>query len=155
MSTNVQDSGAARRHNPHMASIRKERLIDASPDHVWEALRDWGALHERLAPGFAVDTQLDGGDRIVTFFNGSVVRELLIDIDDDARRLVWSIVGGPYTHHNGSAQVFNGGQGQASFVWIADLLPNDLAGQTDQMMEHGIDVVKKTLDSKPSQSRTP
>ena len=46
-----------------MASIRKEILIDASPQDVWEAVRDWGALHERLVPGFAVDTRLDGEDQ--------------------------------------------------------------------------------------------
>jgi uncharacterized protein YndB with AHSA1/START domain len=133
-----------------MASIRKERLIDASPDAVWEALRDWGALHQRLAPGFALDTRLDGGDRIVTFFNGSVLRERLVDLDEDAHRLVWSIADGPYTHHNGSAQVFSAGHGQARFVWIADLLPNELADSTAALMEQGIEVVKRTLDATPS-----
>ena len=90
-----------------MASITREIVIDASPDAVWDAVRDWGALHERLAPGFVTDCHLDGSDRIVTFFNGSVVRERLIARDDDRRRLVWSIVDGPYTHHNGAAQVLD------------------------------------------------
>ncbi|HTA13762.1 MAG TPA: SRPBCC family protein, partial [Solirubrobacteraceae bacterium] len=71
-----------------MASIRKEITIDASPEEVWAAVRDWGALHERLVPGFVVDTRLDGDDRIVTFFDGTVLREALVDLDDDARRLV-------------------------------------------------------------------
>jgi hypothetical protein len=139
-----------------MASIHKETLINASPDDVWAALRDWGALHQRLAPGFVLDTQLDGNDRIVTFFNGNVVREVLVDLDDDARRLAWSIVDGPYTHHNGSAQVFaaDHDQGQARFVWIADLLPNELADPTDQMMELGIDAMKKALDSTPGKPET-
>jgi hypothetical protein len=92
-----------------MASIRKETVIDVRPDRVWSALRDWGALHERLVPGFVVDARLDGKDRIVTFFNGAVVRERLVDLDDQARRLAWSIVDGPYTHHNGCAQVFPDG----------------------------------------------
>jgi Polyketide cyclase / dehydrase and lipid transport len=132
-----------------MAHIHKERLIRASAEDVWAALRDWGALHERLAPGFVLDTQLDGDDRIVTFFNGTVVRERLIDLDDQDRRLVWSIVDGPYAHHNGAAQVFAAGRGQARFVWVADLLPNELAEPTGQMMERGIDAVQQALDSKP------
>jgi hypothetical protein len=49
---------------PRMASIRKEIAIDARPEDAWAALRDWGALHERLARGFVVDTRLDGEDRI-------------------------------------------------------------------------------------------
>ncbi|MGC1164769.1 MAG: SRPBCC family protein [Solirubrobacterales bacterium] len=130
-----------------MASIRKEIEIDARPEDVWDALRDWGAIHERLVPGFVVDARLDGADRIVTFFNGAVVRELLIDLDDDARRLVWSVVDGPYTHHNGAAQVFAEGDDHCRFVWTADLLPDAAAPVTDELMERGIGVVKQTLES--------
>ena len=130
-----------------MAYIHKETLIDAAPADVWSALNDWGALHERLVPGFVVDTRLDGDARIVTFGNGIVVRELLLDCDDVERRLSWSIVDGPYTHHNGVAQVLPAGPGRARFVWIADLLPNELAEQTGAMMEQGTAVVKQTLEA--------
>jgi hypothetical protein len=130
-----------------MACIRTEISIDASPDAVWGALREWGALHERLVPGFVVDTQLDGEDRIVTFFNGAVVREVLVDLDEDARRLAWSIVDGPYTHHNASSQVFPEGERAARFVWVADLLPDELAAQTREMMQQGTKVVKQTLEA--------
>lgn len=130
-----------------MASIRKEIVINAPLGEVWEALRDWGALHQRLAPGFVTETKLDGEDRIVTFFNGNTVREVLLDRDDDARRLAWSIVGGPYAHHNGSAQVYPDGDGRARFVWVTDLLPESLAAPTAEMMERGIQVIKQTLES--------
>jgi hypothetical protein len=133
-----------------MASIRKEITIDASPEEVWAAVRDWGALHERLVPGFVVDTRLDGDDRIVTFFDGTVLREALVDLDDDARRLVWSVVQGPYTHHNASAQVLPAEEGRARFVWTADLLPHDLAERTEPFMEQGTNVVKKTLEAQRS-----
>jgi Polyketide cyclase / dehydrase and lipid transport len=129
-----------------MASVRKEILIDANPDDVWAALRDWGAVHERLVPGFVTDARLDGDDRIVTFFTGAVVREVLIDLDDEARRLVWSVVDGPYTHHNGAAQVLES-DGRTRFVWIADFLPNELAERTDALMGRGISVIKETLES--------
>jgi uncharacterized protein YndB with AHSA1/START domain len=130
-----------------MASIRTEILIDASPDDVWAALRNWGALDERLAPGFATDVRLEDDDRIVTFFNGSVVRERLVDLDDDARRLAWTMVEGPYSHHNGYAQVFPEEDGRTRFVWITDILPNDLAARTAELMEHGTSVIKQTLES--------
>ena len=96
-----------------MASIRKEIVIDASAERLWDALRDWGALHVRLVPGFATDVRLDGEDRIVTFSNGSVLRERLVDLDEEARRLVWSIADPPYIHHNASAQVFADGPAAA------------------------------------------
>ncbi len=131
-----------------MASIQKEAWIDASADVVWEAVRDWGGLHQSLAPGFAVDTRLDGSDRIVTFANGNVLREILVDMNDEARRLVWSVVDGPYTHRNGSAQVFAEGDGHARFVWTADLLPDELAGPTAEAMQRGTDIIKATLEAR-------
>jgi uncharacterized protein YndB with AHSA1/START domain len=130
-----------------MASIHKERTIEAAPEAVWEALRDWGALHERLVPGFAVDTKLDGEDRIVTFFNGAVARERLVDLSEEDRRLAWSIVDGPYSHHNGVAQAVANDDGTTRFVWVADLLPDELAEATAGLMEQGIDTVKKTLEA--------
>ena len=129
-----------------MATIRVERSIEAPPEQVWDALRDWGAIHERLVPGFVVDARLDGNDRIITFFNGVVAREVLVDLDEESRRLVWSVVDGPYTHHNGAAQVFAEGAG-TRFVWTADLLPDETAPPTAEMMERGIDVLKQTQET--------
>jgi uncharacterized protein YndB with AHSA1/START domain len=130
-----------------MACIRKEILIDVRPEDVWSAVRDWGALHERLVPGFALDARLDGEDRIVTFGDGTVLRERLVDLDDETRRLVWSIVDGPYAHHNASAQVFSEAENRARFVWTADLLPNELAARTGEAMGQGTEVVKQTLEA--------
>jgi hypothetical protein len=93
-----------------MASIRKEILIEAPAEHVWDAVRDVGAVHKRLGPGFLVDAVMDGDARVVTFANGLVARERIVDIDDDARRIVWAVVGSPrLTHHNASMQVFADG----------------------------------------------
>jgi Polyketide cyclase / dehydrase and lipid transport len=128
-----------------MASIRVQAVIDCSPEHAWDALRDFGALHTRLAPGFVTDVRLDGEDRVVTFAVGTTVREVLIDRDDDLRRLAWSIVDGPYTHHNGVAQVFAEPDGRALFVWTTDLLPNELAARTAEMMTAGIAAITRTL----------
>jgi len=131
-----------------MASIRKEVQIEAPPARVWDSLRDVGALHTRLAPGFVVDTRMDGDARIVTFGNGMVAREEIVDIDDAARKVVWAIVGGKFRHYNGTAQVFPEGADASRFVWTADLLPNDLAGAVAGMIEEGIAVIKKTMETR-------
>ena len=129
-----------------MASIRREIRIEAPADRIWAAIRDVGAAHTRLAPGFVVDTRLVEGARVVTFGSGVVARELIVDIDDEARRLVWAVVGGKLTHHNASLQVFADGSGRSLVVWIADLLPNELAGYIAGMIEQGMGVMKKTLE---------
>ncbi len=130
-----------------MASIRREILIEARPDAVWDAVRDVGAVHERLAPGFVVDTRLEDGARIVTFASGLVARELIVDVDDAARKLVWAVVGSPrLTHHNASMQVFADGERRSRVVWIADLLPNEIAGYIAGLIEQGLGTMKKTLE---------
>jgi hypothetical protein len=128
-----------------MASICKQVVIEARADEVWAALRDWGALHRRLAPGFVTDTRLDGGDRIVTFASGLVVREVLVALDDEQRRLVWTVVDGPYSHHNGAAQV-NAEGPRSRFIWTADLLPDERAAATARAMEEGLLTIKRTLE---------
>lgn len=121
-----------------MASIRREVVLAAPPDVVWDAVRDIGAIHTRLAPGFVVATELEpgGAARVVTFGNGMTARELIVDVDDTARRLAWSVVGGRMTHHNASVQVFAEG-GETRFVWIADLLPHELAPAISTMIDQG------------------
>jgi hypothetical protein len=129
-----------------MASIRKEIPLESSAERVWDAVRDVGALHERLAPGFVVDTRLEPGARIVTFGNGMVVRELIVDLDDAARRLVWSARSPRLTHHNASVQVFADGEARSRLVWIADLLPDEVAPDIRAMVEQAALAMQKTLD---------
>jgi len=131
-----------------MATIRKETLIDAPAKRVWDAVRDVGAVHERLAPGFVVDTRLEAGARVVTFGNGLVARELIVDVDDGARRLAWAVVDSPrLSHHNASMQVFDDGGGRSRVVWIADLLPDEVAPDIRGLIEQGMAVMKRTLEA--------
>jgi carbon monoxide dehydrogenase subunit G len=129
-----------------MVSIRKEMTIEARPELVWDAIRDVGAVHRRLAPGFVVDTKMDGDARIVTFGNGLVARELIVDLDEGSRRLAWAAVGGRLTHHNASLQVFAETEGRSRVVWIADLLPDALCPTIAGMIEQGMGVMKQTLE---------
>ena len=128
-----------------MASIRKEIPIDAHPDDVWDAVRDFGALHTRLVPGFVVDTQLEGDARIVTFGNGTVARELLVDCDDARHRLVYAIVGERVKHYSASVQVTADGEIRTRMVWTIDVLPHDIASYIDGQMDQAVLAMQKTL----------
>jgi carbon monoxide dehydrogenase subunit G len=128
-----------------MASVVREIVTRARPIDAWDAIRDIGALHTRLVPGFVLDTRLEPGARIVTFANGMVVREPIVALDEHARRLVWSAEGGRTTHYNAAVQVFNSGSG-ARIVWTADFLPDGLAGNIAAAMDVGAGAMKTTLD---------
>jgi carbon monoxide dehydrogenase subunit G len=136
-----------------MASIRKEILIEVPADEVWAAVRDVGEVHRRLAPGAVTDVRLDGDARVVTFSNGMVVRELLVDIDDEGHRFAYAVVGGRTRHHNATMQVIAEGGHRSRLVWITDLLPNELAGSIGALMEQLGDIIKRTLESSASSER--
>jgi uncharacterized protein YndB with AHSA1/START domain len=130
-----------------MTSIRKEIRISAPVDLVWDALRDVGALHTRLAPGFVTDTRMEGNTRMVTFGVGMTAREEIVSIDPTQRRVAWAIVGQQFRHYNGAAWVEPDPKGGSRFIWTADLLPDELAHQVEQMMNSGITVIKRTLEA--------
>jgi hypothetical protein len=130
-----------------MGSIRKEFTVNADAAKVWAALRDFGAVHEKLAKGFVTDSKLEGDVRTVTFVNGITARERLIDSDDVQRRLVYSVIDGMPTHYNGAVQVFEDGPGKARFVWVIDILPNELVRPISGMMDIGVAAMKKTLEA--------
>jgi carbon monoxide dehydrogenase subunit G len=128
-----------------MATIRREFVVDAPAQQVWDVFRDVGAVHTRLAPGFVTDCRREGDDRIVMFANGLVAKELIVDVDDAAMRLVYSARSERLAHHNASFQVFSEGPERSRIAWIADVLPHAAAGSIGAMMDAGVAAMKKAL----------
>lgn len=130
-----------------MASIRITIPVDQSAQTVWAAVADAGAVHERLARGFVVDTQLRDGQRVVTFAVGLVAKELLVDIDEDARRIAYAVVESPLglRHHHATMEVVADGDDHSQLVWVADLLPDDVEPAVRTFMEQGAESMQRTL----------
>jgi len=133
-----------------MASIYNEIEIERSSEFVWDAIRDVGAIHKRLVPGFVVDCKLEGDWREVTFANGMVARELIVDVDDKTFRHSWSARSERLIHHNASVQVFPEGDVKCRVVWIADLMPNEAAAPVSEMIQQGLNTMKRTLETASS-----
>ncbi len=136
-----------------MASIRTELALPAAAETVWAAVRDVGNVHRRLVPGVLTDTRMEDGARVVSFANGMVVRELIVDIDDAARRLVWAAVGGQLQHHTASMQVFPDGAHSSRLVWIADLLPDAMAGDIRGLIAMGSAAIQRTFSAAAVEAR--
>lgn len=126
-----------------MASIRNEVPLQAGAASVWDAVRDFGALHTRLVPGFVTECRLDGDARVIKFANGVEARELLVDCNDDARRLVYAIVGGRAAHYSASVQVLERNANTSTLLWIIDLLPNELAPAISGMAAMGVAAMQR------------
>src|SRR3982075_790295 len=128
-----------------MASIHKDIPIDASPAEVWAAVRDFGSPPQRRVPGFVLDTRLDGEARIVTFANGTVARELLVDCDDARRRLVYAVISERLKQHSASVQVLADGDTRARLIWTVDLLPHEMAPYVEGQMDQAALAMQKAL----------
>jgi hypothetical protein len=128
-----------------MATIHKDIPIDAHPDDVWAAVRDFGAVHQRLVPGFVLDARLDGDARIVTFANGTVARELLVDCDEARRRLVYAVISERLKQHSASVRVLADGDTRARLIWTVDLLPHEMAPYVEGQMDQAALAMQKAL----------
>ena len=83
---------------------------------------------------------------MLTFFNGFVARELLVGLDERARRVSYASVAGQATHHGASAQAFAIDGENCRLVWITDVLPDELAEPIAATMDRGGAVMKATLE---------
>ncbi|MBY8821890.1 SRPBCC family protein [Sphingomonas colocasiae] len=130
-----------------MPSVHHWIRIERPAEAVWDAAADVGALHTRLVPGFVVATEMledvAHPTRRVTFGDGTIVDEVIVDIDRGRRRLVWSVQG--VTHHNGVLTVQADGTG-ALVNWTADVLPAELAERISPMMALGLSTMKRHLE---------
>jgi hypothetical protein len=129
-----------------MASIRREIALEQTAERVWDALRDFQAVDRRVAPGFVTRSEPDGTTRIITFANGTIAREELVDCDNSGRRLVYAISNERLKHYNAAVQVFADGNARCRLVWTVDLLPNELANYVGQQMDAAVKVMKPTLE---------
>lgn len=130
-----------------MASVIKEILVAAHPDVVWDAIRDVGAVHERLVPGLVTQVTVEADVRTVTFANGMTLREQIVTIDDSIRRLAYASIGGTSTHHNASMQVFAEPAGGSRIVWTTDILPHERAEFVRQMVDRAGPLMAATLEA--------
>ncbi|WP_217593784.1 SRPBCC family protein [Cohnella sp. GbtcB17] len=132
-----------------MPTIRKEILIKASPEQVWDAVRDVGAVHRRLVPKYTEDTRMNGHERTLTMLGGAVVREYILSVDDQARRMAYAVIESrtPLLHHHASFQVFPHEDGVARLVWTTDFLPDDLTAEIQARVDRGSQVMKQTIET--------
>jgi hypothetical protein len=130
-----------------MASIYHEIAVRVDGDKAWAALRQVDLAHKLFAD-VLIDGRLDGDVRTVTFANGLVARERIIDVSDERRRVAYSVFEGtPMTHHNASMQILDSGEGRCLLIWIADFLPQEFEATMLPLMKQGAEALKQNLES--------
>ena len=132
-----------------MASVHRQIDVDVPLATAWDAMQDVGRIHERLVPGFVVECRLHGRVRTVTFADGTVVREPILDVDASRHRVAWAAMGEGFDHYSASLQADDVGGGRTRLTWIADLLPDEMRERVDGMIEQALSVMKRTLQQAP------
>jgi hypothetical protein len=131
-----------------MASIRTEFSIESDAARVWRVIGDWAGGPINMARGHVISCDADGAVRVVTFADGRSVRERLVARDDDARRIVYSMVGDSVRpqHDNAVMHIVADGPRRCRFVWLRDVLPDELAGPLHAAMEEAAPIIKRTFE---------
>ena len=130
-----------------MASLHRDIPIGSSPEHVWSIVRDFGAV-QKLAPGFVVDAELEGNTRVVTFANGNVAREMLVDCDEARRRLVYAISNERVKHYNAVVEVIADGADNSRLRWTVDVLPHEIAPYISSQMDQAATSMQQALSKR-------
>jgi hypothetical protein len=120
--------------------------MDIPADRAWSELGDFGNAGSLFA-GVLAKCRRIGDVRMVTFANGRRIVERLVAIDNQERRIVYTVLNRLlFSHHNGSMQVVEDGPG-CRFVWISDFLPDEAAATVAPLVEAGCRAIKRNLES--------
>jgi carbon monoxide dehydrogenase subunit G len=117
--------------------------IDRTPDEIWPLVADFGGIGEWM-PG--IDScRVDGEDRILETM-GMTITERLVEKDDTARALTYSIIdGAPVERHEAVITVSPEGEGSI-VTWDVDALPDEMAGLMTTVYQQSLDALKAHVE---------
>ncbi len=128
-----------------MAKGKAEVTIDRTPDEVWALVGRFEALDEWM-PG--IDScEMDGDVRKLTTM-GMEIHEQLMDRDETAHRISYSIVQSPLPleHHLATITVIPEGSG-SRLEWAYEVLPDEMTAGIAPIYEGSVQAIKQLLES--------
>ena len=129
-----------------MASGKAEASIDRLPNDVWNIVRNFGGLADFM-PG--VDSCTVDGDVRTVGTMGIEVKEQLRELDDETRRISYSVVESPMTNmvsHLATIGVDAEGAGTL-LTWSVEVEPDDLCALFLGIYEQSVVALKQKLES--------
>jgi hypothetical protein len=135
-----------------MASIHHEKIVRVPADKAWAALRDVAHPHDLFA-GVLTDAHIDGDVRTVTFANGMVAQERIIDVDDRRRRVAYTVLGDMFEHHSAAMEIVPDGPDRSRFIWTTDLLPAERVQMVRPLVEQGAEALARNLEAWPATAK--
>lgn len=131
-----------------MIGIDVRRTVPAPADDVWNALRSFEGIEKWLPviERSEVHGEGAGATRVCTMSDGGQLRERLEEVDDDQRRLTYTIEEAPMPVHDyrSTMQVVPEGDSASTVLWTAQFgAPEGAADELEATMrtvyESGLD----------------
>ena len=127
-----------------MADATAEITINATPDAVWAVVRDFHGL-KTWQPG--IDAVVSEGDDRVLSMLGMSIRERLVDLNEDAKSVSYSIVdGAPVESHRATITVHDS-DGRARVTWDVSATPDEMAGLMQGVYQQGLGSLKEYVEA--------
>jgi len=129
-----------------MADAKAEASINRAPDDIWKVVRNFGGLADYM-PGVESCT-VDGDVRTVGTM-GIEVKEQLRDLDDDTRRISYSVIASPMTNmvsHLATISVDAEGAG-THLTWAVEVEPDELLPLFQGIYEQSVVAMKEKFES--------
>lgn len=129
-----------------MATIHKKFKINAPIDRVWSKMSDLAGVHSLL--GMLTNAKVDGDTRVCQTQDGVSLKELIVSVDKEQKRLVYAIVESLFNFEFNSAswQVIPDGD-RTIFEWYTDLKPDNLAETIELIIDGEEENIIKGLSS--------
>lgn len=127
-----------------MATIYREVDLDADAEEAWRQLADVGAVNKLI--DYLGPVTVDGDRRSCSLGDQGELNELIVTVDQDRRRLAYSIRESPlnFTHHSASWQVTPAGD-KSRLVWITDVKPDSVAPALEELIDQTADSIQRNL----------
>jgi carbon monoxide dehydrogenase subunit G len=122
-----------------MAKATAELQMKASPDAVWEVVRDFHGLDSWM-PGIE-SSRSEGDDRILSML-GMEIREHLVKLDDPGRAITYSITeGAPVETHEATITVHENGAG-SRVTWDVEASPDEMSSLMQGIYQQSLEALR-------------
>ena len=122
-----------------MSTATAELAINATPDAVWAVVRDFYGIGGWM-PGIET-CEADGDDRLIGMM-GMTIREHLVNRDEDAKALTYSITdGAPIESHEATITVHDADSG-SRVTWDVTATPDDMANLMQGLYQQALEALK-------------
>ena len=127
-----------------MSTATAELAMNATPDAVWELVGDFYGIGGWM-PGIET-CEADGDDRLIGMM-GMTIREHLVNLDEDAKALTYSITdGAPVESHEATITVHDA-DGGSRVTWDVTATPDDMAALMQGLYQQALEALKTKVET--------